>query len=47
MQRLETIDAVVERYSVTSSKIKSRVYVTLGVIFLVFAIIGILSIKNK
>ena len=41
MQRLETIDAVVERYSVTSSKMKSRIYVTLGVIFLVFAIIGI------
>jgi len=41
MQRLETIDAVVERYSVTSSKMKSRIYVTLGIIFLVFSIIGI------
>ena len=41
IQRLKTIDEVVEHYSVTSSKIKSRIYVTLGVIFLVFAVIGI------
>ena len=41
-ERLETVDAIVERYAVVSSPIKSRIYVGLGSIFVVFAIIGIL-----
>ena len=39
--RLETVDAVVEEYSVVSNPIKSRIYVGLGSLFVVFAIIGI------
>lgn len=41
LERLNTIDEIVERYSIASSKIKSRIYVALGSLFLVFAIIGI------
>lgn len=41
-ERLETVDAIVERYAVVSSPIKSRLYVGLGSIFVVFAIIGII-----
>ena len=41
MERLETIDEVVERYCVASSQGKSRLYVGLGSLFLGFAIIGI------
>ena len=41
MQRLETIEEIVERYAVTSNKIKRRIYVAIGSLFLIFAIIGI------
>jgi len=41
MERLDTIDEIVERYCVASSAAKSRAYVGLGSLFLVFAIIGI------
>ena len=41
VERLETIDEVVERYCVGSSQGKSRLYVGLGSLFLGFAIIGI------
>ena len=41
VERLETIDEVVERYCVASSPAKSRLYVGLGSLFLLFAVIGI------
>ena len=41
MERLNTIDEIVERYSVASSELKSKIYVALGSLFLIFAIIGI------
>ena len=41
LERLNTIDEIVERYSVASSKLKSKIYVALGSLFLIFAIIGI------
>ena len=40
-ERLETVDEIVEKYAVISNPVKSRIYVSLGSIFLVFAIIGI------
>ena len=40
-ERLETIDDIVEEYCVSSSPIKSRIYVSLGYLFVFFAIIGI------
>ena len=39
--RLETVDAIVEEYAVVSNPIKSRIYVGLGSLFVIFAIIGI------
>jgi len=39
--RLESVDAVVEKYAVVSNPVKSRIYVGLGSIFVVFSIIGI------
>jgi hypothetical protein len=39
--RLESVDAVVEKYAVVSNPMKSRIYIGLGSIFIVFAIIGI------
>ena len=39
--RLDSVDAVVEKYAVVSSPIKSRIYVGLGSVFVAFAIIGI------
>ena len=40
-ERLETVDAIVEKYAVVSSPVKSKIYVGLGSIFVVFSIIGI------
>ena len=40
-ERLETVDAIVEKYAVVSNPIKSKIYVGLGSIFVVFSIIGI------
>jgi hypothetical protein len=39
--RLETVDAVVEKYAVISRPIKSRIYIGFGFLFVLFAIIGI------
>ena len=39
--RLASVDAVVEKYAVISSPIKSKLYLGLGSVFVVFAIIGI------
>ena len=39
--RLENVDDIVMRYAVVSSPVKSKIYVGLGSIFIVFAIIGI------
>ena len=41
MERLETVDDIVERYCVASSPGKSRLYVGLGSLFLAFAVLGI------
>ena len=38
---LPTIDAVVEKYCISNNKIKSFVYQSLGLIFTIFAFIGI------
>jgi uncharacterized membrane protein YbaN (DUF454 family) len=40
-ERLDSVDAIVERYSVASSPMRSRLYVSLGSLFVAFAIIGI------
>ena len=40
-ERLESIDAIVERYCVASNPTKSRLYTGLGLLFVIFAIIGI------
>ena len=41
MQRLDTVDEIVARYCVSSNPAKSWLYVGLGSLFLVFAVIGI------
>ena len=40
-ERLKTIDEIVEKYCVSSSQLKSKIYVSLGCLFVLFAIIGI------
>ncbi len=40
-ERLESIDAIVERYCVASHPAKSRLYTGLGLLFVIFAIVGI------
>ena len=40
-ERLETIDDIVERYCVASSTAKSRLYIAIGLLFVIFAIVGI------
>nr|MCS5534630.1 hypothetical protein [Candidatus Poseidoniales archaeon] len=40
-ERLETIDDIVERYCVASSTAKSRLYIVIGLLFVIFAIVGI------
>ena len=40
-ERLESLDAIVERYCVASSPAKSRLYIGLGSLFVIFAIVGI------
>ena len=39
--RLESVDAIVERYCVSSSPTKSRLYVGLGCLFTAFSLIGV------
>ncbi|MCH1592261.1 MAG: YbaN family protein [Candidatus Thalassarchaeaceae archaeon] len=41
MERLQSVDEVVDMYSVSSSPSKSRVYTSLGGLFVIFAVIGI------
>ena len=41
MDRLETVDQVVEKYCVSSSPLKSKLYIGTGSLFILFAIIGI------
>ena len=40
-ERLLTVDAVVEKYCVSNNKIKSLIYQSLGLMFTIFALIGI------
>ena len=40
-KKLESIDEIVEEYSVSSSPLKSKIYVSLGCLFVLFAIVGI------
>ena len=40
-ERLVSLDAIVEQYCVASHPVKSRFYTGLGVVFVVFAIVGI------
>lgn len=42
LERLDSVDAIVERYCVSSSPVKSRVYVGFGCLFTVFSLIGII-----
>lgn len=39
--RLTSVDQIVERYSVSSSPLRSRLYIALGCLFVVFAVIGV------
>ena len=41
VERLDSIDAIVDRYCVASHPAKSRLYTGLGLLFVIFAIIGI------
>ena len=41
MERLDSIEQIITKYSVASSSIKSTIYTLLGIIFVSFAIIGI------
>ena len=40
-ERLLTVDAVVEKYCVSNNRFKSLVYQSLGIIFTLFALVGI------
>tara|TARA_B110000881_G_C18537513_1_gene496635 strand:- start:185 stop:697 length:513 start_codon:yes stop_codon:yes gene_type:complete len=40
MQRLETVEQIITKYSVASSPIKGKIYIFLGSLFVIFAIIG-------
>ena len=41
MQRLDSVEQIIEKYAVTSDPIKSKIYVSLGCLFVFFAIIGV------
>lgn len=41
MDRLQTVDEIIERYCVSSSPARSNLYIGLGSLFLAFAVIGI------
>ena len=41
MVRLQSVDEIVSAYSVASNPVKSRVFIGLGCIFVLFAIIGL------
>tara|TARA_Y100001968_G_scaffold65289_1_gene55979 strand:- start:1682 stop:2245 length:564 start_codon:yes stop_codon:yes gene_type:complete len=40
-ERLDSLDAIVERYCVANSPAKSKLYIGLGFLFVIFAVIGI------
>ena len=40
-ERLLTVDAVLEKYCISNNKIKSLIYQSLGLMFTIFALIGI------
>ena len=40
-ERLETVDDIVEKYAVVNSPIKSRIYVSLGSIFVIFSFFSV------
>ena len=40
-ERLVSLDAIVEQYCVASHPVKNRAYTGLGLVFVVFAIVGI------
>jgi hypothetical protein len=40
-ERLQTVDEIVSRYAVRSHPLKQRIYIFLGCLFVVFAIIGV------
>ena len=41
MERLKSVDEIVDMYAVEASSLKSKVYIGLGSVFVIFAIIGI------
>jgi uncharacterized membrane protein YbaN (DUF454 family) len=41
VERLQTVDEIIERYSITSYPVRSRIFTGVGVLFVFFAIIGI------
>ena len=41
MERLASVDEIVDMYAVEASSVKSKLYIGLGTIFVIFAIIGI------
>ena len=41
MKRLESIDDIVDVYFVSSSPVRSKIFVALGSLFVLFAVIGI------
>ena len=40
-KKLESVDEIIDEYSVSSSPLKSKIYISLGCIFVLFAIAGI------
>ena len=41
MERLASVDEIVDMYAVEASSVKSKLYIGLGTVFVIFAIIGI------
>ena len=40
-KKLKSIEQIIDKYSVSSSPLKSKIYVSLGCLFVFFAVIGI------
>ena len=45
MQRLDSVEQIIEKYAVTSDPIKSKIYVSFGCLFVFFAIIGVFGAR--
>ena len=43
-ERLDSVDAIVEKYAVSSNPVRRIIYVTIGCICLVFAGIGVIFV---